>query len=182
MVDADAFHQFQENRRRAYWHSIQNDDGLNTQKIGRDDFIAELSSLDTLLLDYKHARGVSLKYHPLQLLRNIDPFKRCTTAETLFAQTNNSMVEVSGIVTCRQRPGTASGVLFMTLEDETGNINVVVWNGIQERFRQAILSGHILYIKGKLEHQQGIANVIAGYIEKHDHALSDLKTHSRNFH
>jgi error-prone DNA polymerase len=182
LVDADAFHQFQENRRRAYWNSIQNDDGLNTQKIGRDDFIAELSSLDTLLLDYKQARGVSLKYHPLQLLRNTAPFKRCTTAETLFAQTNNSMVEVSGIVTCRQRPGTASGVLFMTLEDETGNINVVVWQDIQTRFRQAILSGHILYIKGKLEHQQGIANVIAGYIEKHDHALSDLKTHSRNFH
>ena len=70
----------------------------------------------------------------------------------------------------------------MTLEDETGNINIVLWRGIQECFRQAILSGHILYIKGKLEYQQGVTNIIAGYIEKHDHASSDLKSHSRNFH
>ncbi|MFT6408187.1 MAG: error-prone DNA polymerase [Arenicella sp.] len=182
MVDADAFHRFEENRRRVYWHSIQNDDGLNTQKPGQADFIPELTSLDTLLLDYQHARGVSLKYHPMQLLRNTHPFQRCTTAENIFAQTNNSMIEVSGVVTCRQRPGTASGVIFMTLEDETGNLNIVLWNSIQARFREAILSGHILYIKGKLEHQQGVANIIAGYIEKHDHALSNLKTHSRNFH
>jgi len=182
LVDADAFHQFEDNRRRAYWHSMQNDDGLNTQTLGEADFIPELTSIDTLLLDYQHTRGVSLKYHPMQLLRNANPFKRCITANKLFTQPNNSMIEVSGVVTCRQRPGTASGVLFMTLEDETGNINVVLWQGIQTRFRQAILSGHILYIKGKLEHQQGIANVIAGYIEKHDHALNDLKTHSRNFH
>lgn len=182
LADADAFHQFDDNRRRAYWHSIQNDDGLNTQTLGEADFIPELTSLDTLLLDYQHARGVSLKYHPMQLLRNTHPFRRCITADKLFTQANNSMIEVSGVVTCRQRPGTASGVLFMTLEDETGNINLVIWQGIQARFRQAILSGNILYIKGKLEYQQGIANVIAGYIEKHNHALSDLKTHSRNFH
>jgi error-prone DNA polymerase len=161
---------------------MQSDDGLNTQTHGKADFIPELTSLDTLLLDYQHARGVSLKYHPMQLLRNAHPFKRCITANKLFTQPNNSMIEVSGVVTCRQRPGTASGVLFMTLEDETGNINVVLWQGIQTRFRQAVLSGHILYIKGKLEYQQGIANVIAGYVEKHDHALNDLTTHSRNFH
>lgn len=51
MLDADPFHQFEENRRCAYWHSIQNDDGLNTQKLGQADFIPELTSLDTLLLD-----------------------------------------------------------------------------------------------------------------------------------
>ncbi|MFT4634287.1 MAG: error-prone DNA polymerase [Arenicella sp.] len=74
----------------------------------------------------------------MRLLRNTHPFKHCINAENIFSPTNNSMVKVSGVVTCRQRPSTASGVIFMTLEDETGNINVVLWQGIQTRFRQAI--------------------------------------------
>ncbi|RBP49392.1 error-prone DNA polymerase [Arenicella xantha] len=182
LVNANAFHQFDSNRRRAYWQSLQVDDGLNTQKSSNADFIQDLQPVEQLLADYQHARGVSLDHHPMQLLRNKPPFKRCTTANNLLAKRNNSLIEVSGVVTGRQRPGTASGVIFLTLEDETGNINVVLWKSIQDRFRQEILSGRILYIKGSLEHQHGVANVVAGYIEQLDHALPSLKTHSRNFH
>ena len=175
LVNADAFHQFESNRRRVYWHSLQMDDGSNTQQASSDNFIRNLSPNETLSLDYQHARGVSLKHHPMQLLRNTKPFSRCTVSENILKKRNHGLIEVSGLVTCRQRPGTASGVIFMTLEDETGNINVVLWQRIQKRFRNAILTGNILYIKGKLEHQPGVANVIAGYIEKHDDALRASK-------
>ena len=59
---------------------------------------------------------------------------------------------------------------------------MILWQGVQERFREVILTGRILYIKGTLEHQHGVANVIAAYIEQHDNALPDLKSSSRDFH
>ena len=182
LVNANAFHQFEGNRRRAYWQSLQLDDGLHTQQQHKASFIRPLQPVEELLSDYRHARGVSLSHHPMQLLRHLVPFNRCISADQLLARRNNSMIEIAGVVTGRQRPGTASGVIFMTLEDETGNINVVLWKGIQERFRQQILTGRILYIKGTLEHQHGVANVVAGYIEQLDHTLPELKTASRNFH
>lgn len=182
LVNANAFHQFEGNRRRAYWQSLQLDDGLHTQQQHNASFIRPLQPVEELLSDYRHARGVSLSHHPMQLLRHLVPFNRCISADQLLTRRNNSMIEIAGVVTGRQRPGTASGVIFMTLEDETGNINVVLWKGIQERFRQQILTGRILYIKGTLEHQHGVANVVAGYIEQLDHTLPELKTASRNFH
>ena len=118
----------------------------------------------------------------MQLLRDKHPFNRCTTANMLLTKRNNSLIEVSGVVTGKQRPGTASGVIFMTLEDETGNTNVVLWKSIQDRFRQTILTGKLLYIKGRVEHQHGVASVIAGYIEDQGHALENLAVHSRSFH
>lgn len=182
LVNANAFQEFDSNRRHAYWQSLQMDDGLGTQNTKPAGFIKALTPVENMLLDYRNARGVSLDYHPMQLLRNRHPFKRCVTANHLLTRRNNSLIEVAGVVTGRQRPGTASGVIFMTLEDETGNINVILWKNIQERFRQEILTGQILYIKGSLEHQHGVANVVAGYIERQDHALPDLKARSRNFH
>lgn len=182
LVNANAFHLFESNRRRSYWQALQMDDGLNTQVTESATFIPSLSDAQSMLSDYQYARGVSLDFHPMQILRQSMPFKHCVLASELLQRRNNSMIEISGVVTGRQRPGTASGVIFMTLEDETGNINVVLWKGIQERFRKQILTGQILYIKGQLEHNHGVANVIAGYIEQCDNALPSLKSRSRNFH
>jgi len=182
LVNANAFHYFNDNRRRAYWQALQIDDGLNTQKIESPSFIAPMSPLENLTADYRSSRGVSLNYHPMQLLRQEHPFIACTLAKQLLSRRNKSLIEISGLVTGRQRPATASGVIFMTLEDETGNINVVLWKSVQERFKEQILSGRILYIKGTLEHQHGVANVVAAYIEQHDNALPNLKSKSRDFH
>ena len=187
LVNANAFRDFEGNRRRAYWRALEMP-GIPTaehQVIEAADsagFIRPTTPLEEMLADYRSSRGVSLQYHPMQLLRKEFPFHRCITADRLLTRRNNSLIEVSGIVTGRQRPGTASGVIFMTLEDETGNINVVLWKGIQDRFRQEILTGQILYIKGSLEHEHGVANVVAGYIERQDHALPSLKARSRDFH
>ncbi|GAA6138498.1 error-prone DNA polymerase [Arenicella sp. 4NH20-0111] len=182
LVNANAFSYFDKNRRNAYWNSLQMNDGLNTQRTNSSVRIQPLSKTEELLSDYKHASGVSLKHHPMQLLRSTLPFRQCITADRLLSVRNNSFIQIAGMVTGRQRPGTASGVLFLTLEDETGNINVVVWSGIQERFKQQILRGRILHIKGKLEHQHGVSNVIAGFVEDQSQALPNLNTRSRNFH
>jgi len=181
LTTANAFRDFDTNRRSAYWQSLQIDDGLNTQSSADSNFgpnssdntssnsnisfIKAPSAVESMLADYHSSRGVSLDYHPMSLLRNSKPFNRCTTSDSLLSKRNKSLIEVSGVVTGRQRPGTASGVIFMTLEDETGNINIVLWKGIQERFRQEILTSQILYIKGVLEHKHGVVNVVAGYIE-----------------
>jgi len=192
LISANAFRDFDNNRRSAYWRALQIDNGLNVTNLPSSQttnihstefsFIKPAKPVENMLADYQNAHGVSLDHHPMQLLRNTAPFKQCVTANQLLTRRNNSLIEISGVVTGRQRPGTASGVIFMTLEDETGNINVVLWKGIQERFRQEILSSQILYIKGKLEHQHGVANVIAGYIQDQSRALPKLKAKSRDFH
>jgi error-prone DNA polymerase len=181
LINADVFHEFESNRRRAYWHALQSDDGFNTQTQSNAEFIQNLDALEILSADYQHARGVSLKYHPMQLLRDIKPFSRCVQAAQLLTRRNNSMIEVAGVVTGRQRPSTASGVMFMTLEDETGNINVVLWQTMQERFRSAVLTASILYVRGRLEHKDGVVHVIAGYLEQQDLALPNMRAKSRNF-
>jgi len=74
-------------------------------------------------------------------------------------------VTVAGLVLVRQRPGTAKGVIFVTLEDETGVCNVVVWSKVFEAFRRAVIAGRLLRVTGKLERQGGVEHVIAERIE-----------------
>ena len=84
LVNANAFQEFDSNRRHAYWQSLQMDDGLGTQNTKPAGFIKALTPVENMLLDYRNARGVSLDYHPMQLLRNRHPFKRCVTANHLL--------------------------------------------------------------------------------------------------
>lgn len=79
-------------------------------------------------------------------------------------------VTVAGLVLVRQRPGTAKGVIFVTLEDETGVANVVVWRHVYERFRRAVIAGRLLRVTGRLQRESGVTHVVAERIED----LSDL--------
>jgi DNA polymerase III alpha subunit len=74
-------------------------------------------------------------------------------------------VTVAGLVLVRQRPGTAKGVIFVTLEDETGTANVVVWAKVYERFRRAVIAGRLLRVTGKLQREAGVVHVVAELIE-----------------
>jgi error-prone DNA polymerase len=134
-----------------------------------------------MLEDYR-SLGLTLGRHPLALLRAERPFSGCRTALELQAMASNRFVRVAGLVTGRQRPGTASGVLFLTLEDETGNINVVVWRDRQERFRTPLLSARLLLVKGILESRDSVIHVIAGELIDHSAALGSLQSRSRDFH
>jgi len=136
---------------------------------------------EDMLADYA-ATGLTLGCHPLALLRNNEPFNRCKKAENLAYLNQSKYISVAGIVTCRQRPATATGVLFITLEDETGNINVVVWESLQKRFRQALLKSQLLLVKGKMEKKNSVVHVIAGYVEDVSSAIANFENASRDFH
>lgn len=86
-------------------------------------------------------------------------------------------VTVAGLVLVRQRPGTAKGVIFITLEDETGTANVVVWANVYERFRRAVIAGRLLRVTGKLQREAGVVHVVADMIEDLSGFLDRLLDH-----
>ncbi len=83
-------------------------------------------------------------------------------------------VTVAGLVLVRQRPGTAKGVIFVTLEDETGVANVVIWANVYERFRRAVIAGRLLRVTGRVQRDAGVVHVIAEVIEDISAMLDDL--------
>ncbi|MEP1595709.1 MAG: error-prone DNA polymerase, partial [Halieaceae bacterium] len=136
---------------------------------------------EEVLADYR-ATGVTLRAHPMSLLRDRYPFNRCQRHTDLATISNNRFVRIAGLVTCRQRPGTASGVLFLTLEDETGNSNIVVWPRTQEHFRKTLMTGQLLLIKGTLETKENVSHIIAGALYDYTSELEALAVKSRDFH
>lgn len=118
----------------------------------------------------------------MALLRSVHPFNRCKTAAELPALRHKSFVRVAGLVTCRQRPGTKSGVLFLTIEDETGNSNIVVWANVQEQFKREILTSSLIITKGILERKNEVIHIIAGEIIDSSAAIAQLQSQSRDFH
>jgi error-prone DNA polymerase len=136
---------------------------------------------EEVLADYR-SMGLSLRPHPMSLLRHNHPFSRCKRHADLPGIGNNRFIRIAGLVTGRQRPGTASGVLFLTLEDETGNSNVVVWPRVQQTFRQALMTSQLLLVKGTLECRDNVIHIIAGALYDYSGALKDLHLKSRDFH
>ncbi|NOC45060.1 OB-fold nucleic acid binding domain-containing protein [Ruegeria sp. HKCCD7559] len=89
----------------------------------------------------------------------------CLPSSQLDSPPEGARVAVAGLVILRQRPGTAKGVIFLTLEDETGIVNVVVWRKIYERFRRAVISGRLLKVTGRMQRAHSVTHVIAEEIE-----------------
>lgn len=98
----------------------------------------------------------------------------CLIAADLDAPPVGARICVAGLVILRQRPGTAKGVIFMTLEDETGVVNIVVWRKIYERFRRAVIAGRLLRVTGHLQRENGVCHVIAEQIEDISGMLDSL--------
>jgi error-prone DNA polymerase len=155
----------------------------------RDAELRPPSAGQDMLADYRYL-GVTLGPHPLALLRSHPALAGCRRAEDLERCRHGQFVQVAGLVTCRQRPSSASGVVFLTLEDETGNTNVVVWTSVLERFRAALLQGELLRIRGNVEREGEVIHVVAGHIGDHSDILETLAEHatpraafaSRDFH
>ncbi len=87
---------------------------------------------------------------------------------------NGALVAVAGLVLVRQRPGTAKGVIFVTLEDEFGVSNVIVWRNVYERFRRAVIAGRLLKVTGRIQREGGVTHIIAERIEDLSHLLDSL--------
>lgn len=183
LASADAFMEAGQSRQQSRWMAAATEHlNRDLPQLDNDQIhIAEFSENKEMLEDY-HALGLSLRRHPMAFLRDQPPFSRCTKHQSLLQGHNGAFVRIAGLVTGRQRPGTAKGTIFITLEDETGNANVVVWPKTQEHFRQALLSSKLLVVEGRLEHSHGVAHVIAGKLTDHSAVLADLALRSRDFH
>jgi error-prone DNA polymerase len=138
------------------------------------------SVAENLQSDYART-GLSLGPHPLQLIRPRLRAARFADSRSLRGQAHQSTVRAAGLVTQRQRPQTASGVTFITIEDEHGAINVVVWNQVAERQRRAYLEARLLGVEGQWECVDGVAHLIARRLTDMSAWLGELDSRSRDF-
>ena len=136
---------------------------------------------DDIVADYA-GLGLTLGRHPVALLRERLQRQRMFTAAELKALPHGRIARVTGLVTGRQRPGTASGVTFVTLEDETGMVNVIVWRDLAERQRKELLRSSLLTVYGTLEREGEVVHLIAGHLRDQTALLGNLVTRSRDFH
>ena len=136
---------------------------------------------EELFTDYA-TLGTTLGPHPLALLRGQLKAMRCRSSRELREIEPGRPVSVSGLVIGRQRPQTASGVVFVTLEDEFGLVNVIVWHDLAERQRRPLVQSQLLRVDGHLEAADGIRHVIAGRLTDLSPLLTGLDVRSRDFH
>jgi error-prone DNA polymerase len=127
-------------------------------------------------------QGLSLRRHPLALLRQRLAAARFVSAADLQHANDRQLIRAAGIVTCRQRPGTASGVVFVTLEDESGMTNVIVHGHLAERQSRELLSSKLMGVFGQLQREGEVVHLIAGRLVNLSSWLGELQTASRNFH
>jgi error-prone DNA polymerase len=140
--------------------------------------LPELQPIEQLKLDYARV-GLSLHDHPMHHLRN--DLKGVYQAKQLNDLASGTIVSVAGVVINRQRPHTASGVVFMTLEDETGLINLVFWSSVFEANRHIATHAKILLVGGKLDKRQGVTHIIVRLLHRLDTPIG-IATRSRDFH
>ncbi|UCD68028.1 MAG: error-prone DNA polymerase [Betaproteobacteria bacterium] len=136
---------------------------------------------ENIIADYASI-GLTLGRHPLALLRPELQKLHMLSAEEIRHMPHGRMTRAAGIVTCRQRPGTASGVVFITLEDETGFINVVVWGRSAAKQRRVLLGARLMAVHGHIEREGEVIHLVAGKLIDQSHLLGNLLTRSRDFH
>ena len=185
LARADALHALAGHRRCAAWDvsGIEPAAPLFAQTRTFDSpvALAAPSEAQEIVADYGSV-GLSLRRHPLALLRSHLARRRLSTAAEIRRLPHRRLARTAGIVTCRQRPDTASGVIFLTLEDEFGYINVIVWRALLERQRREVLGARLLAVYGNIERQNDVVHVVAAHLVDLSHLLGSLQPSSRDFH
>ncbi|WP_395543479.1 error-prone DNA polymerase [Neotabrizicola sp. sgz301269] len=180
LAEADAFLALGLTRREALWQvrAIRSpaplplfSDPIDGEGIAEPEARLPTMHLGEEVVEDYLATRLTLRAHPMELLR---PTLPGLTPHDRLAEIPPRRVTVCGLVITRQRPGTASGVIFLTLEDETGVSNVVVWKRIYNRFRRIVMDGRLLRVTGRLEREGIVVHLIADQIEDLSHRLSDL--------
>ncbi|MDP1730371.1 MAG: error-prone DNA polymerase [Devosia sp.] len=179
LAEADAFGSLGLGRRDALWavRGLTGIDGAETlplfavagQPGQRDEPDADLPPMppgEAVVHDYK-TLSLSLKAHPLSFLRHTLDRRGALRCEHLGRQPNGVFVETAGLVLVRQRPGTAGGVIFSTLEDETGVANIIIWSKVFEKHRRVVLGSRLLAVKGQLQREGLVTHVVA-------HSFTDM--------
>jgi error-prone DNA polymerase len=167
LADADAFNSIGLDRREALWEISTGNDRPVALFAGQSaadpsDSSVSLPKMRTsehVLFDYA-ATSLSLKAHPVSFVREKLSLLRILSAKELLSCKDGDIVKVAGLVLVRQRPGTAAGVCFITIEDETGVANLVVWESLFEEFRKEILQSRLLMVEGKLQVEGEVIHVI----------------------
>jgi error-prone DNA polymerase len=136
---------------------------------------------ERIVADYASI-GLTLGRHPLALLRERLRRKKLLSASELRCVANGRQVRTAGIVLMRQRPQTASGVTFLTLEDESGQVNVIVWERVGNEQRRALVESRLLEVQGEWQRQEEVMHLIARRLIDRTRMLGELLTHSRDFH
>jgi error-prone DNA polymerase len=149
------------------------DEGIPLLRAPREgqDIVADYGSL-----------GLTLRRHPLALLRDKLKRRGVLPTQELWDQPNGQLVRTAGLVITRQRPGSAGGVTFVTMEDETGYVNLIVWNRVAVEQRAALLESRLLEVHGKLQREGDVQHVIAQRLTDLSSLLGELLVVSRNFH
>ena len=183
LAAADAMRSLGLDRRQALWavKGLANAEPLplfawgEARETGAEPSVAlpEMPLSEHVVSDYQTLR-LSLKAHPLSFLRAGLSARRVAACADLRARKDGTRVAVAGVVLVRQRPGSAKGVVFMTIEDETGIANVVVWPRTLERYRREIMSGRLLLVRGRIQRHEDIIHVVSAVIEDRSDLLVTL--------
>ncbi len=184
LAQADAFRSLRLNRRAALWQSMPqgkplplfNDLATEEQMPA----LPAMAPLQEVLADYGSA-GLSLRQHPMTFLRSRLEELHVVPAEGLAALPVDCKVKVAGVVLLRQRPSTANGITFVTLEDETGMANLIIRQNIWERDRRAARTATVMLAHGYLQKEAGVIHILVSRLEDLSRPLSDLSTSSRDF-
>ena len=188
LSQADAFHSLNQDRRSALWQALAQEQQPVHQPLfesmeAEDDFVSGLPemSLDQQVVEDYQTVGLSLKAHPISFHRpHLDELKVTTTSE-LENKRDNQHLRVAGLVTLRQRPSTAKGITFVTIEDETGTANLVVKQKIWERYYKIARRSPAWIAHGKLEKKSGVIHVVVNRLDDLSQRLQQLNTKSRDF-
>jgi error-prone DNA polymerase len=167
LADADAFRSIGTDRRMALWEvsaladrPIGLFDGQVSETVLEDTVSLPLMTRGEHVVQDYVSTGLSLKDHPVGLLRGALTRLRNLKVSDLMSCKDGDFVRLAGLITVRQRPGTAKGVLFMTLEDETGSANLVVWQQLFDRYRKEIVQSKLLMVVGKLQIANGVTHLV----------------------
>ncbi len=167
LADADAFRSIGIDRRQALWQvsALHNRPaGVFTGHVqntgGEEIVLPQMTASEHVVQDYS-SLSLSLKAHPLSFIRKKLNAIRITPAHQLSTLPNDAVARVAGLVLVRQRPGTASGICFITIEDETGSANLVVFKNLFDRYRKEIVQSRLLMVEGKVQKEGEVIHVIA---------------------
>lgn len=184
---ADAFASLKIERREAYWKSLPAREQLplfEEAEVNASGDAApelpEMSAQDQVVEDYSSA-GLSLRKHPVSFLREQLIQLRAVTAEQLSEMTTDRRVKVAGLVLMRQRPSTANGITFVTLEDETGVANLVVFPSVWQHFRQTARFATVMMATGRLQREGDVIHVVCERLDDVSEMLEQIDPKTRNF-
>ncbi len=187
LAGGDAFQSLNLDRQQAFWAVNRLKDAplplfaaAGSSELGREPEVRlpRIPVPEQVADDYR-VLSLSLKAHPLSLLRPRLDRRHCTPSERLAAVKTGSRVKVAGLVITRQRPGSANGVMFITIEDETGHANLIVWPTVFERFRQAVLGATMMGVEGSVQREGAVIHVVARRVWNLDPLLGELTASAR---